>query len=57
MEKQMLDVTVRTLNSGLIEISQGDPHEEYSIHIHPDQVETIMKWLQEAKKELIEKSQ
>lgn len=53
----MPEVTVRTLDSGLIEISQGDPTEEYSIHIHPDQLEAVIKWLQEAKKELIEKSQ
>lgn len=57
MEKQMLEITVRTLDSGLIEISQGDPTEEYSIHIHPDQVEAVIKWLQEAKEELMKKSQ
>ena len=57
MEKQMPELTVRTLDSGLIEINQGDPTEDYSIHIHPDQVETLIKWLQEAKQELIGKSQ
>jgi len=56
MEKQMLEVTVRTLDSGLIEINQGgDPPEDYSIHIHPDQVETLIRWLQEAKEELVAK--
>lgn len=57
MEKQMLELTVRTLDSGLIEINQGDPPEDYSIHIHPDQVETLVGWLQEAKEELMKKSQ
>ena len=57
MERQMLEVTVRTLDSGLIEINQGgDPPEEYSIHIHPDQVDAFLKWLQEAKEELMKKS-
>ncbi len=55
MNKKMEEVAVST-NDGLIEIDQpsNQNNNDYPIIIHPDQVDLLVKWLQEAQKELCE---
>ncbi len=53
MEKKMVQVAVRT-EKDMIEIFQDDHTSELgnSVFIYPEQVDIIIKWLQEAKAEL-----
>ena len=53
MKKEMAAIRVTT-DSGMIHISQPDPIDEITplIIIPPDQVDVIVKWLQEAKAEI-----
>ena len=55
MQKKMEEVSVSTTTDGMIEIQQptGIPGEEdYPVRIHPGQVDVLVAWLQEAKREL-----
>ncbi|MCK5132855.1 MAG: hypothetical protein KAR40_11960 [Candidatus Sabulitectum sp.] len=49
----MKELIVRT-NNELIEISQPDHIDtnDFPIIIHPDQIDSLVKWLQEARDEL-----
>jgi len=57
MKKSMCEIKVETTNDGNIlivgpyDLSEGT---NYSIEISPDQVDALIKWLREAKKELKE---
>jgi hypothetical protein len=56
MHKKMEEVTVSTSKEGMIHIEQptGIAGEEgYPVIVHPDQVDTLVLWLLEAKRELV----
>lgn len=57
MEKKMEPLEVKTTTDGAIDIIQGfyGPGDEdaHVVRITPDQVETLVKWLKEAKAELV----
>jgi len=50
----MEEFIVRTTEAGVIEIAQPYVYaeEEPKVLVHPDQVEVLIRWLQEAKEEL-----
>jgi len=58
MKKQMCEITVKTTEEGYIELIgpeyQDAEHEltNDSIRLLPDQIDTIVSWLKEAKEEL-----
>ena len=54
MEKRMNQVGVRTSKDGEIEIfqNQGVGDEEDAVYIRSEQVDAVIKWLQEAKAKL-----
>lgn len=55
MEKEMYWVKIYISDSNNIVISQpSDVGDESCVLIHPDQVDTVIKWLQEAKQEMEE---
>jgi hypothetical protein len=51
MDKRMEELIVRTTEAGIIEIAQPYVYaeEEPKVIVHPDQVEILIRWLQEAK--------
>jgi hypothetical protein len=51
MDKRMEELIVRTTDAGMIEIAQPYTYaeEEPKVILHPDQVEILTRWLQEAK--------
>lgn len=51
MKKHMENLTVEITDGHQIMISQDDPYEKHpiTILISPHQVDTLIKWLQEAK--------
>jgi len=54
MEKHMLEVKVYTAEDGCICIEQEIPHTDtYPISLNPEQVDIVIKWLQEAKNEIL----
>lgn len=54
MEKEMFQVKVYVSDSGNVCIEQEDPMTEtFPVLIHPDQVPTIIKWMQEAQEEAL----
>jgi hypothetical protein len=53
MQKRMEAINIRTLDDGFIEISSDDYGEgQQQISIPVEQIDTVIKWLQEAKAEL-----
>lgn len=52
MEKEMYPLSVSTTQSGDICISNNCSLNEQSILFSPDQADTVIKWIQEAKDEL-----
>lgn len=55
MKKKVEEVEVATATDGFIEIIQptgGPDGTEMVVRISPDQVEILIKWLQEAREEL-----
>jgi hypothetical protein len=55
MNKQMLEVSVKTTEEGMVEIIQEDPGMQDSSYVKlaPDQLDTVISWLKEAKAELV----
>jgi len=51
MEKKMLAIEVRVEEGGLIRMTQEDGGEGVCILVTPEQVDTLIGWLQEAKAE------
>lgn len=54
MNKEMLPVKVEKTEEGCICISQdfGAYEEEHSILLHPEQIDLLVKWINEVKEEL-----
>ena len=53
MEKHSYEITISTSESDVI-LEQPVPHEvPYTIYLSKDQIDTVIKWLREAKEELI----
>ncbi len=58
MKKQMPAVHVGTTDNGYIEIGGPDARNEMlnSVRVTPEQVDILVRWLSEAKKELLGES-
>jgi hypothetical protein len=57
MHRKMEELGVATTSEGFIDITQPAGHQEDSvIRVHPDQVELLTKWLEEARAELVSAS-
>lgn len=54
MDKEMLPIKVKKTDSGFICISQdfGAYEEEHNVLLHPEQVDLLVKWINEVKEEL-----
>ena len=48
MDRRMQPLRVWTLEDGEIVIEQEQGHEDISIHVTPEQVPVLIKWLEEA---------
>ena len=57
MNKEALGLAVETTEDGLIRIVQPDALAEQALAVvlHPEQVDLLIKWLHEAKDELVDK--
>ncbi len=53
MNRYMEQVEVSVSDNGFVLISQSGGGDDVAIALHPDQVDTVIKWLQEAKEEAI----
>lgn len=54
MEKEMINVSVSTQNEYIFITQKYNMGDEDTICLHPDQVDLLIKWLQEAKDTLEE---
>ncbi|HPQ42948.1 MAG TPA: hypothetical protein PKZ42_01880 [Syntrophales bacterium] len=56
MKKEMTEICVETDDEGRISITQPATFEDGdTILIYPDQVDILIKWLQEAKEEVLKR--
>jgi len=57
MKKQMEPISVETKNNRIFITQEDYGQEESSICIAPDQVDTLINWLQKAKEEIEQKEE
>jgi len=57
MKKQMEPISVETRNNRIFITQENYGQEDSSVCITPDQVDTLIKWLQKAKEEIEQKEE